>query len=118
MTMCKHGLFVSSANTSPAHLFIIGGIFILESVSRHTALVHSSEFGGCPLFGSRKCIVSMGIAVRTSMVIHYMQEVNCWEGPLSEVPLYIFYCNMHECIHDEHMYIIFHTCNHHLEKIT
>ena len=52
----------------PAHLSVIGGVFILESVIRYTALVRYSEFGGCPLFGSRKCIASTGIKVGTSTV--------------------------------------------------
>ena len=47
------------------------------------------QFGGCPIFGSRKCTASTGIAVGTSMVVHYSEEVRYWEGPLSEVPLYI-----------------------------
>ena len=46
------------------------------------------EFGGCPLFGSRKCTASTGIAVGTFTVVRYSEEVRYWEGPLSEVPLY------------------------------
>ena len=60
----------------PAHLSVIGGVFILESVVRYTALVCHSEFRGCPLFGSRKCIASTGIAVGTCTVVHYTEEVN------------------------------------------
>ena len=48
-----------------------------------------SEFGGCPIFGSRKCTASTGIAVGTSTVVRYSEEVRYWEGPLSEVP-----CNL------------------------
>ena len=36
------------------------------------------EFGGCPLFGSKKCIVSTGIAVGTSAVLHYTVDVRYW----------------------------------------
>ena len=72
---------------SSAHLSIIEGAFILENVIRYTALDRYSEFGGCLLFGSRKCIVSMGIAVGTSSVVRCTEEVHYWEGPLSEVPL-------------------------------
>ena len=71
-----------------AHLSVIGGEFVLESVARYAALVCYSEFGGCPLFGSRKCTASTGIAVGTSTVVRYSEEVRYWEGPLSEVPLY------------------------------
>ena len=83
-------IFLSSAHTyPPPHLSIIGGDFVLESVARYIALVHYSEFGGCPLFGSRKCTASTGIAVGTSTVARYSEEVRYWEGPLSEVPLYM-----------------------------
>ena len=80
--------FLSSAHTSPAHLSVIGGDFVLESVVRCAAFVRYSEFGGCPLFGSRKCTASTGRAVGTSTVVRYSEEVRYWEGPLSEVPLY------------------------------
>ena len=80
--------FLSSAHTSPAHLSVIGGDFVLESVVRCAAFVRYSEFGGCPLFGSRKCTASTGIAVGASTVVRYSEEVRYWEGPLSEVPLY------------------------------
>ena len=60
----------------------------MESVVRCAALVRYWEFGGCPLFGSRKCTASTGIAVGTSTVARYSEEVRYWEGPLSEVPLY------------------------------
>ena len=63
----------------------------MESVARYAALVRYSEFGGCPLFGSRKCTASTGIAVGTSTVVRYSEEVRYWEGPLSEVPLYTQY---------------------------
>ena len=76
--------FLSSAHTSPAHLSVIGGDFVLESVVR-------SEFGGCLLFGSIKCTASTGIAVGTSTVVSYSEEVRYWEGPLSEVPLCTVY---------------------------
>ena len=72
----------------PAHLSVIRGDFVLESVARYAALVRYSEFGGCPLFGSRKCTASTGIAVGIPKVVHYSEEVRYWEGPLSEVPLY------------------------------
>ena len=83
-------LFLSSAHTSPATcpLSDIGGDFVLESVVRCAAFVRYLEFGGCPLFGSRKCTASTGIAVGTSTVGRYSEEVRYWEGPLSEVPLY------------------------------
>ena len=84
-------IFLSSAHTCPAHLSVIGGDFVLESVTRYAALVRYSEFGGCPLFGSRKCTASTGIAVGTSTVVRYSEEVRYWEGPLSEVPLYYYY---------------------------
>ena len=81
-------VFLSSAHTSPAHLSVIGGDFVLESVVRCAVFVCYSEFGGCPLFGSIKCTASTGIAVGTSTVVRYSEEVRYWEGPLSEVPLY------------------------------
>ena len=74
---------------SPAHLSVIGGAFILESVVQYTVLVRYLEFGGYVPFKSRKCIASMDIAVGTFTVVCYMDEVCYWEGPLSEVPLYI-----------------------------
>ena len=83
-------IFLSFAHTCPAHLSAIGGDFVLENVARYAALVRYSEFGGCPLFGSRKCTASTGIAVGTSTVVRYSEEVRYWEGPLSEVPLYTF----------------------------
>ena len=63
-------------------------------------LVHSTcrMFGirRCPLFGSRKCTASKGIAVGTSTVVRYTEEVRYWEGPLSEVPLYFLsFCFFH-----------------------
>ena len=72
----------------PAHLSVIRGDFVLESVVRYAALVCYSESGDCPLFGSRRCTVSTGIAVGTSPAVRYSEEVRYWEGPLSEVPLY------------------------------
>ena len=74
--------------TSIAHLSVIGGDFVLESVVWYAALVRYSQFGGCPLCGSIKCTVSTGIAVGTSSVVRYSKEFRYWEGPLSEVPLY------------------------------
>ena len=71
---------------SPAHLSIIGGAFILESVVQYTVFVRYLEFGGCVQFESRKCIASMDIAVGTFTVVCYMEEVRYWEGLLSEVP--------------------------------
>ena len=67
---------------------VIEGDFVLESAVRCAAFVRYSEFGGCPLFGSRKCTASTGIAVGTSTAVRYSEEVRYWEGPLSEVPLY------------------------------
>ena len=72
---------------SPTHLCTIGGIFLLKSVVRYAALVRYSQFGGCPIFGSSKCTASTEIAVGTSTVDRYLEEVRYWEGPLSEVPL-------------------------------
>ena len=81
---------MSSAHTRPAYLSVIRGEFVLENVVRYAALVRYSEFGGCPLFRSIKCTASTGIAVGTSTVVRHSEEVRYWEGPLSEVPLYIF----------------------------
>ena len=85
--------FLSSSHTSPAHLYVIGGDFVLESVVWCAGFVRYSEFGGCPLFGNIKCTASTGIAVGTSTVVRYSEEVRYWEGPLSEVPLY----TVHTC---------------------
>ena len=57
-----------------AHLCVIGGDFVLESVARYAALVRYSEFGSCRLFGSRKCTASTGIAVGTSTVVRYSER--------------------------------------------
>ena len=54
---------------------------------RYAAHVRCSEFGGCPLLGSSKCNASTGIAVGTSTVVRYSEEVHYWEGPLSEISL-------------------------------
>ena len=88
--------FLSSAHTSPAHLSVIGGDFVLESVVRCAAFVRYSQFGGCPLFGSIKCTASTGIAVGTSTLVRYSEEVRYWEGPLSEVPLYSLFLSFLE----------------------
>ena len=108
---------------NPAYLSIIRRTFIWDSVVRYTGLVHSPEFEGFPLFGRRKCIVSMGIAVGTSTVVRYWEgtqhlsivqnlsvvhysgakkvvryteEVRYWEGLLSEVPLcFVNFCFFH-----------------------
>ena len=53
----------------------------------YAALVRCLEFRGCPLFGSRKCIASTGIAVGTSTEVRYTEDVRYWEGPLWEIPL-------------------------------
>ena len=53
----------------------------------HFSAFHS-EFGGCAIFGSIKCTASTGIAVGTSSVVRYSEDVRYWEGPLSEVPPY------------------------------
>ena len=74
---------------SPAHLCIIGGAFILESVVQYTVLVRYLEFGGCVPFESIKCSASTDIAVDTFTVVCCMEEVRYWEDLLSEVPLYI-----------------------------
>ena len=66
-------LFMSSAHTSPAHLSVVGGAFLMESVVRYAALVRYLEFGGCPLFGSSKYIACKGIAVGTSTVVRYSE---------------------------------------------
>ena len=42
--------------------------------------------------------MSTGIAVGTSTVVHYSEDVRYWEGPLSEVPLYT-----HHCLHDTYL---------------
>ena len=65
---------------------LIGGAFLLESIIWCSWIVRYPEFGGCPLFGSSKCIVSMGIAVAILTVVCY---IHYWECPLKEVPLYI-----------------------------
>ena len=59
----------------------------LELLSLHT------EFGGCPLFGSRKCTAFMGIAGGTSTVVRFSEDVHYREGLLSEIPLYIMLWN-------------------------
>ena len=49
----------------------------------------------CPLFGIRRLSaiweqkMYIIIAVGTSTAVRYSEEVRYWEGPLSEVPLYI-----------------------------
>ena len=86
--------FLSSAYTSPAHLSVIGGDFVLQSVIRCTVFVRYSEFGGCTLFGSRKCTASTGIEVGTSTVVRYSEKARYWEGPLSEVLLYKLFTDM------------------------
>ena len=60
--------------------------FIWESVVRHAALVYWPEFRSVRYSGAEN-VLSMGIAVGTSTVVHYTEEVCYWEGPLSEVPL-------------------------------
>ena len=77
-----------SSYTSLTHLSVVGGVFL---VVRYAALVCYSEFRGCPLFGSSKCIASTGIAVGTSTVVCILEEVRSWEGPLSDVPLYVYF---------------------------
>ena len=81
------GRFSELRPHQPAHLSVIGGDFVKESVVRCATFVRYSEFGGCPLFGSIKCTASTGIAVGTSTLVRYSEEVRYWEGPLSEVPL-------------------------------
>ena len=92
LTPRARGLFLSAAHASPAHFFVIGGAFTFESVVRYTALVRYSEFGGCPLFGSRKCIAYMGIVdggplygggsllggavIGGSTVVHYSAKIS------------------------------------------
>ena len=63
-------------------------LFSVKSVVPYAAIVCCSKFGGRLLLGSSKCLTSMGIAVGTSTVVHYTEEVHYWEGSLSEVPLY------------------------------
>ena len=60
---------------SHAHLSVIGGDFVLESVAWYAALVRYSEFGGRLLFGRRKCTASTGIAVGTSTMVCYSEDV-------------------------------------------
>ena len=57
---------MNSAGMGPAHLSVIGVLFLLESVVWYAVLVHCPEFRSCPLFRSSKCIGSVGIAVRAS----------------------------------------------------
>ena len=56
---------------------------------RYTVLDRYSEFGGCSIFRSRKCIAPTGIAVGISTVVRYTEEVRYSEGLLSEDPLYL-----------------------------
>ena len=72
----RRWLFLNSDHTNHAHLCVVGGVFLLESVIRYAVLVRYSEFRGCPLFGSSKCI--MGIAVGTSTVVSFLDEVRYW----------------------------------------
>ena len=52
-------------HTSPptCRLLEVFFYFLLEGVVRYAALDRYSEFGGCSIFGSSKCITSMGIAL-------------------------------------------------------
>ena len=75
---------------SPSHLSVIGGALLQERYVRYAALVRCRKFRGFPLLGSRKCIASTRIAVGTSTEVRHTEEVRYWEGPLSEVPLYIY----------------------------
>ena len=77
-------IFSSSAHKRPAHLFVIGGALLLESIIWCTRIVRCPEFGGCPLFGSSKCIESTGIAVGASTVVRYTVDVCYWECPLTD----------------------------------
>ena len=88
MTPCAAKIFLNSAHTSSAQLFVIGGAFVLDSVVCYATFVRCLEFRDCLLFWSSKCIFSMGIAVGTSMAVCYMEEVHYMDGPLLEVPLY------------------------------
>ena len=65
-------VFSSSAHKYPAHLSIIGGAFLLESIIWCARIVRYPEFGGCLLF------VSNRIADGASTVVHYM--VHCVNG--------------------------------------
>ena len=87
---------------------VIGGDFVLESVVRWAAFVRYSEFGGCSIIGSRKCTASTGIAVGTSTVVRYSEEVHYWECPLSDVPLYIEKCLRTFLVHGCHGYAEMH----------
>ena len=82
-------IFSSFAHNRPAHLSVIGGVLLLESIIWCTRIVHRPEFGGCPLFGSSKCIESRGIAVGASTVVRYTIDVRYWECPLTKVPLHL-----------------------------
>ena len=103
------GIFSSFAHKHPAHLSIIGGALLLENIIWCTRIVRCPEFGGCLLFGSRKCIESTGIAVGTLTV------VRCGRCPLLGVsvnggsPVYtscivqsveIYYINIYLIVHD------------------
>ena len=70
-------VFSSLAHKCPAHLYIIRGTFLLESIIWCTQIVHCLEFGGCPLFGSSECIESAGIAVGASTVVRCTVDVHC-----------------------------------------
>ena len=85
------GIFLSSTHKYPAHLSIIGGVFLLKSIIWCTRIVRRPEFGGCPLFGSSKCIESRGIAVGASTVVRYTIDVRYWECLLTKFPLYVLY---------------------------
>ena len=87
-------IFSSFAHKCPAHLFIIGGAFLLESIIWCTRIVRCSEFGGCPLFGSSKCIESTGIAVGASTAVRYTVDIRYWECLLMDVPLYYIIYNI------------------------
>ena len=47
------GLFLSSAHANPAHLAVIGGGFLLESVVRCAAFVRCPKIGGFSVFGNK-----------------------------------------------------------------
>ena len=83
-------IFLSSAHKHPAHLSVIGGVLLLESIIWCMQIVRCLEFGGCPLFGSSKCIGSMGIAGGASTVVHYTVDVRYWECPLTGSTVVIF----------------------------
>ena len=96
--------FSSSDHKCPAHLSVIGGVFLLESIVWCTQIVCYPEFGGCLLFRSSKCIASTGIAVGIYIGCCPL-DVRHFKCPLTEVPLYNYACLfMCVCAHKSYNY--------------